>query len=393
MVGGAAKCPASFAFFFFFVGCSSDVASTGSSYSVLTAMSSSDKPPLPPRRTHDANKLKEIVAELRLCRFVLDRGEQEMRQLDEHDTQTRRTHILSCLTVAKEGLRLVEQMADHIVTDISGYAVHQVWETSVLERHRAEHGSGPPRLMPQHHWLITAEAANKFKTNRLLWLGREASERMNVALTNRRAAWRAAKPADAAAAPAAAAAATAAAATTPTDRPSKRGPAETAVVVRGTEQPALIKRSRRVQHLSYPRPEGKFYMTQGDVCVALDAAIEGLTDPVVCMDKLYRVKQDMVENGYVAMGVTQLSKWYHKWRDPAMRHLVSTTEWVMPGRRTLLTVGGAQTLFAQRAGTGEKVKGQVFHAALTAAANQALNDAGLASKPEVRTVGRLCWRQ
>ena len=134
-------------------------------------------------------------------------------------------------------------------------------------------------------------------------------------------------------------------------------------------------------------------MTQGDVCVALDAAVEGLTDPVLRRQRLRRVKEDMVQNEFVAMGVNQISKWYLKWRDPQKRHLVSTTEWVLKGTRTLLTVDGAQMLFEQRAATGEKVKGNVIHAALTAAANQVLNDAGLASKPEVRTARRLCWRQ
>ena len=50
-----------------------------------------------------------------------------------------------------------------------------------------------------------------------------------------------------------------------------------------------------------------------------------------------------------------------------------------------MTVGSAQQLFEQRASTGERVKARVFQEALRVAANQALDDAGLASKPEVRS--------
>ncbi len=88
------------------------------------AMASSAQPP--PRRTNEASKLKEVLAELRLCRLVLCRGVQEMKRLDENDTPTRRDNIHKCLAVAIEGRELGERMADNVVTDISSFTVHQV---------------------------------------------------------------------------------------------------------------------------------------------------------------------------------------------------------------------------------------------------------------------------
>jgi hypothetical protein len=294
-----------------------------------------------------------------------------MKRLDENDTPTRRDNIIKCLAVAIEGLELGERLADNLVTDISSFTVHQVWEQRIRERHHAEHGGGPPRLIPQHPWLVRAEDAVKLKTTDLLRLGRQATERMKVALTARREAWRTEQAANAV---------VAAAASTP---PTKRGqPEEAALVVVG---PHSIKRSRRLQPLGYPRPEGKHYLSQGDICIALDNAVEGFTDPLVRHQHLRRVKLDMVKKKYVAMSLSQVNKWYAKWCDPATRQHVPTAKWATAGARPLMTVGSAQQLFEQRASTGERVKARVFQEALRVAANQALDDAGLASKPEVRS--------
>jgi hypothetical protein len=357
------------------------------SQSGLTAMSSSEKSK-PTRRTHDARNLKEVVAELRLYSFVLARAEKHMHQLDDndakaksHNTKAQRDNVIQCLAVAIEGLALVEQMADNVVTDISGYAIHHVWERGIREQHRAEH-RGPPSVMPPHHWLLRAEDAAKLKTPCLLRLGRQATGRMSAALTTRRETWRPAKPTDKPAAAAGTAAAAAAG-------PSKRGPPETALVAVASAAGAVVKRSRRLQSLDYPRPVGRHYVSQGDVCTALDAAVEGLTDPGVRQQKLRSVKNDMIEKQYVVMGLRQINRWYAKWNDPNTRHSVPTNDWAVKGPRTRMKVGAAQQLFEQRASTGEKVKGHVFQIALRDAANKALDEAGLASKPEVRAVVRI----
>ena len=277
------------------------------------AMASSAQPT--PRRTNEASKLKEVVAELRLCRFVLCRGLQEMQKLDDNDTPTRRDNILKCIAVVIEGLELGERMADSVVTDISSFTVHQVWECSIRERHRAEH-PGPPQLVPKHHWLVSSEDAVKLKTADLLRLGRQATERMTVALTARHVAWSAVAATAAAAAPGAA---VSTAASTP---PYKRRPPETALVAVGSSAIDSTKRSRRLQHLDYPRPEGKYYLSQGDICIALDKAVEGLTDSLLRQQHLRRVKKDMVIQQHTAMTISQINKWYARWCNPAMRHRV-----------------------------------------------------------------------